>query len=139
MEPIDPCAMTMPEVLWAPYQEFGIPDPAQQTLEPPAHPITIGSVGYRGNEIILYWQPADYDRDPAALAWAREKVQREINRFRMFEEAAKERGERERASLWRKFAAFLVMEFIGGEGCNIAAFDERRPLLPPPGKEPVTL
>lgn len=43
-------------VKWAPYQEFGIPDPANETLEAPAHPVTIGSVGYRGPDIVIYWK-----------------------------------------------------------------------------------
>lgn len=41
---------------WAPYQEFGIPDPAQESEEAPQGPVTIGSVGYRGEDVIVYWQ-----------------------------------------------------------------------------------
>jgi hypothetical protein len=73
----------------------------------------------------------DYDRDPEALAWARAKVQCDIDRFRRFEQQARERGNPDLATQWRKFANFLQMDFIGGEGCSIAAFDERRPSLPP--------
>lgn len=73
----------------------------------------------------------DFDRDPEALAWARAKVQRDIDRYRRFESAARSEGRTEQASLWRKMANLLNMDFIGGEGCSIAAFDERRPQLPP--------
>lgn len=73
----------------------------------------------------------DYDRDPGALAWARAKIQRDIDRFRKFEAEARGRQDEALASQWRKFANFLQMDFIGGEGCVIAAFDERRPSLPP--------
>lgn len=72
----------------------------------------------------------DYDRDPEALAWARAIVQRDIDRFRRFESKARSEGRDEQASFWRKIANFLNMDFIGGEGCKIAAFDERRPSLP---------
>lgn len=72
----------------------------------------------------------DYDRDPEALAWARAKVQRDIDRFRRFEQQSRERGDADLASQWRKMANFLQMDFIGGTGCSIAAFDERRPSLP---------
>jgi hypothetical protein len=46
----------LPELRWAPYQEFGIPDPAWETSEPPSGPITIGATGYRGRDIIIYWK-----------------------------------------------------------------------------------
>jgi hypothetical protein len=45
----------LPELRWAPYQEFGIPDPAAETHEPPAVAVTVGATGYRGNDIIVYW------------------------------------------------------------------------------------
>jgi hypothetical protein len=76
-----------------------------------------------------------YDTDPEALAWARAYVQRDITRFRAFEAAAAGGGNPELASQWRKFANLLAMDFIGGEGCKIAAFDERRPSLPPIGED----
>jgi hypothetical protein len=73
-----------------------------------------------------------FDADPAALAWARAAVQRRVDHYRKFEAQARERGDEERASQWRKHANLLRMDFIGGEGCVIAAFDERRPQLPDP-------
>lgn len=49
----------LPELRWAPYQEFGIPDPARETHEAPAGPVTIGSVGYRSDgDIVIYWTKA---------------------------------------------------------------------------------
>lgn len=69
----------------------------------------------------------DYDRDPEALAWARAKVQREIDKLRDFERQCTDRGDAEKAAQWRKMRNLLAMRFIGGTGCVIAAFDERRP------------
>jgi len=67
-----------------------------------------------------------YDRDPDALAWARAKVQCEIDRFRDFERQATEQGKTDPLQ-WRKMANMLRRGFIGGQGCVIAAFDERLP------------
>jgi hypothetical protein len=52
--------LELPELRWAPYQEFGVPDPAAETHSAPAGPVMIGSVGYRrgpgaGDEIVVYW------------------------------------------------------------------------------------
>ena len=55
-------------VRWAPYQEFGIPDPAAEETEAPEGPVVIGAVGYRGNDITVYWRrpegKAPYRREP---------------------------------------------------------------------------
>ncbi len=48
-------AGSLPDLMWAPYQESGIPDRAAGTPEPPAHPIRIGSVGYQDGNITIYW------------------------------------------------------------------------------------
>jgi hypothetical protein len=45
-------------VRWAPYTEFGTPDPRTETYEAPAGPVLIGAHGYRGDDIIIYWKPA---------------------------------------------------------------------------------
>jgi len=45
----------LPDLRWAPYQEFGIPDPAAEMHEPPSCAFTVGATGYRGNDIIVYW------------------------------------------------------------------------------------
>jgi hypothetical protein len=50
----DPCR-DLTELRWAPYREFGIPDPAAESFEPPAGPVLIGATGYRGDDIIVYW------------------------------------------------------------------------------------
>ena len=47
---------TAAEVRWAPYQEIGIPDPAAELYEAPPGPVTIGSVGYRDYDVIIYWE-----------------------------------------------------------------------------------
>jgi hypothetical protein len=69
----------------------------------------------------------DYDRDPEALAWARAKVQHEIDRCRGFHQSALAAGKSEQAESWRRYANRMERSFIGGEGCTIAAFDARRP------------
>jgi hypothetical protein len=68
-----------------------------------------------------------FDSDSDALAWARAKVQQKIDRCREFERQCKDKGDSEQASAWRKRANMMHMWFIGGEGCVIAAFDERFP------------
>jgi hypothetical protein len=45
----------LPELRWAPYQEFGIPDPAAEVSEAPPGPVTVKAHGYRGNDVIIYW------------------------------------------------------------------------------------
>jgi hypothetical protein len=45
----------LPQLRWAPYQEFGIPDPVHETLEPPATSLIVKATGYRGDDIIVYW------------------------------------------------------------------------------------
>ena len=48
------------DVRWAPYTEFGIPDPEPESWEAPAGAITIGATGYRDDDVIIYWsRPAD--------------------------------------------------------------------------------
>lgn len=68
-----------------------------------------------------------FDSDPDALAWARAKVQHQVDRLRDFERQATERGDTEQALQWRKMATMLRRQFLGGTGCVIAAFDERKP------------
>lgn len=69
----------------------------------------------------------DYDGDPEALAWARAKVEAEIDRAARFVDQATAQGVTDSAEFWRRHALHLHRAFIGGEGCTIAAFDERRP------------
>lgn len=74
-----------------------------------------------------------FDLDPEALAWARAKVQAFIDKMRRFEEQASHSDPyspaRERQ--WRVFGNIVEMDFIGGKGCVIAAFDERLPSILP--------
>ena len=77
-------------------------------------------------------EPRRFDTDPEALAWARAAVQRRIDHYRGFEAQARDSGGDEQASRWRRVANLLHMDFVGGTGCVIAAFDERRPDLPDP-------
>lgn len=66
------------------------------------------------------------DSDPEALAWARAKVQNRIDHYRKFERQATEQGSSD-PKQWRLIAWSLERDFIGGEGCVVAAFDERLP------------
>lgn len=70
-----------------------------------------------------------FDADPEAVAWARAGVMREVERVEKFAATALKRGDSEASARWRRFANLLRMSFIGGEGCVIATFDERRPTL----------
>ncbi|MGW7087581.1 hypothetical protein ACWGH2_29350 [Streptomyces sp. NPDC054871] len=70
-----------------------------------------------------------FDRDPEALAWARAKVQAEIDRATKFVQQATAQGATGSASLWRHHALHLHRSFVGGQGCVHAAFDERLPAL----------
>jgi hypothetical protein len=67
------------------------------------------------------------DRDPVALAWARAKIQRHVDKLRGWEAQAAENGNAEQSRLWRNVANHLDRTFIGGSGCVIASFDERLP------------
>ena len=75
--------------------------------------------------------PSRFDRDPDALAWARLKVKDLESRWRKFAESAADAGKDDQADMWRYLANGVRNELIGGEGCVIAAFDERRASLPP--------
>ncbi|MEV0475499.1 hypothetical protein [Streptomyces prunicolor] len=70
-----------------------------------------------------------YDHDPDALAWARSKVHAEIDRARKFALAAQAVDDEQQTEAWRRFADHIQRAFIGGEGCVIARFDERLPVL----------
>jgi hypothetical protein len=66
-----------------------------------------------------------YETDPKALAWAREAVQRQVDRCREFKAQATERGDAEGARSWHRHANLLEMQLLGSSGCVITAFDER--------------
>lgn len=68
-----------------------------------------------------------FDTDPEALAWARENVQTVIAKYADFEEKAVQKGAQVSAARWRTVVFALRREFVGGEGCVIARFDERKP------------
>jgi hypothetical protein len=71
----------------------------------------------------------DYNTDADVLRWARGKVQREVDRFDAWARQATDNGDAEQAEQWRMMANMLRRRFIGGKGCCIAAFDERKPEL----------
>lgn len=70
-----------------------------------------------------------YDHDPDALAWARTKVQDEIDRCRKFAASAAAADKPDQAEMWRRLANRMQHQFIGGEGCVMGYFDERLPAL----------
>jgi hypothetical protein len=74
-------------------------------------------------------QTARYDTDPDALAWARARVQHQLDRLAAFEEHATQSGKTDLAhglSMARRSTAQLL---LGGEGCVVGAFDARRPTM----------
>lgn len=71
-------------------------------------------------------EPAEFDRNPEAIAWARAKIQREVAKMADWERRATEDGKTD-PILWRKIRNFLQREFLGTGNCVIAAFDERLP------------
>jgi hypothetical protein len=72
-------------------------------------------------------QPPDYDRDPAALAWARAKAQHYIDQLTEWEQQANERGATAKALGIGAARVLATRQLTGGEGCTIAGFDERLP------------
>lgn len=68
-----------------------------------------------------------FDHDPEALAWARDKVQHCLDKYRGFE--AKRLADGVTPQPYRAIAHVLARDLIGGEGCVIAAFDERYPQM----------
>lgn len=68
-----------------------------------------------------------YDTDPAAIAWARAKVQHQLDRLAKFEEQATARGRTETARGLAIARRSTEQMLLGGQGCVIGAFDERRP------------
>ena len=67
----------------------------------------------------------DFDRDPAALAWARSKVQEIVDKAE--ECAANELLTEEVRESWQHTAGFMRHELLTREGVVRAAFDERWP------------
>lgn len=66
-----------------------------------------------------------YDRDPAALAWARAKIQESVTRAE--ECAANKLLPAEQRERWRSTAAYMRRDLLDREGVVHAAFDERWP------------
>ncbi|NUU21064.1 MAG: hypothetical protein HOV68_06040, partial [Streptomycetaceae bacterium] len=67
----------------------------------------------------------DFDRDPAALAWARSKIQEAVDKA---EECAANTSLSDQAREgWKQTADFIRRELITRDGVVRAAFDERWP------------
>lgn len=68
-----------------------------------------------------------FDADPEAIAWARAKIEHAIDRAEELEKHNRGTGSPEWAERWRITAKFMRMKLLGGQGCVIAAFDDRLP------------
>ena len=72
--------------------------------------------------------PIDYDRDPAAIAWARAKLERTIEQIRGYQRLAIEKGDLELARMWDHRARWIQWNVLGdGTGYAITPFDPRHP------------
>lgn len=70
-----------------------------------------------------------FDRDSEALAWARGRVEYHRDRYARFERESLAKGNVDNAVSWARMKNMLDRDLIGGTGCTIAAFDERRPAI----------
>ncbi|MDH5134051.1 MULTISPECIES: hypothetical protein [unclassified Microbacterium] len=68
-----------------------------------------------------------FDIDPEALAWARGKAERLVDRLIALEKQAAQAGNPDDAKQWRVAARVVTKYLIGQSGCVIAAFDDRLP------------
>lgn len=68
-----------------------------------------------------------FDLDQDAIDWARGHVERVRDKWRAWEYEARDKGDGELMLRCRRIANVLDMELIGGKGCVITAFDQRRP------------
>lgn len=68
----------------------------------------------------------DFDRDPAALAWARTKVQPYINQLAAFEQQVAAQGDEASVRCFQAMRNHVGRYFFGNGGCVIGAFDERQ-------------
>lgn len=73
-------------------------------------------------------QGHDYDSDPEALAWARAKIQRHLDRYEAYAAKAKTKPGGGNPT-WAALARAYRRDLLGQDGCVIASFDERIPAL----------
>jgi hypothetical protein len=73
--------------------------------------------------------PADFDRDPAALAWARTRIEQYVTRLADFEQQCAAKGDEAGVRCFQIVQRHISHYFLGDGGCTIGAFDERRPRL----------
>jgi hypothetical protein len=66
-----------------------------------------------------------YGSDPEALSWARERVEKALQRVEDMAAHLAEKGEVDKAEGYRGAAWRVRSLLIGGEGCSVAAFDGR--------------
>jgi hypothetical protein len=76
------------------------------------------------------YRPSRYDQDPEAIAWARAKVQAEMDRADEFATQAAAVADPGAAARWAFLARTLRRTFLGDTGsCVMGRFDERLPAL----------
>jgi hypothetical protein len=78
----------------------------------------------------MTYRPSPYDQDPEAIAWARTKVQAEIDRADKFATQAAAAANPDAAERWAFTARYLRRTLLGDTGsCVMGRFDERLPEL----------
>lgn len=76
------------------------------------------------------YRPSRYDQDPEAIAWARAKIQAEINRAEEFAAQATAAAHFETAGHWNALSRHLRRAFVGDTRSRVMGrFDERLPAL----------
>lgn len=68
-----------------------------------------------------------FDSDPEAIAWAREKIKWAVRAAERHEKHANDARDLKSGQRWHIVAGFMRRTLLGGQGCAIAAFDERLP------------
>lgn len=68
-----------------------------------------------------------FDSDPEAIAWARSKVKWAVRQAELFEKQANDARNPKSGQRWHLVAGYMRRALLGGQGCAIAAFDERLP------------
>lgn len=74
-----------------------------------------------------YDKAQNFDENQGAVDWARTKIMHHVERAARFSQEATTKNYPRRAKEWGKIARYMRQTLIGGQGCVIAAFDERLP------------
>jgi hypothetical protein len=78
----------------------------------------------------MTYGPSPYDRDPQAIAWARAKVQAEIDHVERFAAELADVKDQQAAATWGAIARYMRRTLLGNpESPVMGRFDERLPAL----------